>query len=64
MSAENPLYDLNLMRAERRIAEHPGQCPVQFGIAPPCSIMPLLVIITKTFHQSYIIRKTCQSGYP
>lgn len=40
MSAENPLYDLNLMRAERRIAEHPGQRPVQFGIAPSsCSAL-------------------------
>ena len=55
MSAENPLYDLNLMRAERRIAEHPASAPCSSASlhlpAPPCSIMPLLAIITKNFHQ-------------
>ena len=68
MSAENPLYDLNLMRAERRIAEHPGQRPVQFGIAPSscsaCSIMPLLAIITKISINLNTITKRVGPGYP
>ena len=40
MPAENPLYNLKLMRTEGRIAKYPGQRPIQFGIAPsPCPAM-------------------------